>query len=185
LAADDASFDRGVLYNFIGRASYDMTGVGSTMAFIWLEGIPALLDYVRRFAAEIADPEGAWSIESLVEALGEREGAEAAAAALEKARAICPELDRLLALDVDAIYAAPAEKMDYAAARKALAAGARWLPRAWVRHASPEEFAQAAQDLLAEHDVRKLRAFLHLFRSLLQNRALSCGTGLLGYGWRV
>jgi hypothetical protein len=23
------------------------------------------------------------------------------------------------------------------------------------------------------------------FKSLLQNRALSCGTGLLGYGWRV
>jgi hypothetical protein len=54
--------------------------------------------------------------------------------------------------------------MDYAAAREALAAGARWLPRGWVRHATPEEFAQAAHDLLAEHDVRKLRAYLHLFR---------------------
>jgi hypothetical protein len=164
LAADDASLDRGVLYNFVGRASYDMTGVGSTMAFIRLEGIPALLLYVRRFATEIADPDEAWSIASLVEALGEREGPEAAKAALEKARATCPELDRLLALDVDAIYAESTEKMDYAAAREALAAGARWLPRGWVRHATPEEFAQAARDLLAEHDVRKLRAYLHLFR---------------------
>jgi hypothetical protein len=164
LAADDASLDRSVLYDFIGKASYDMTGVGSTMAFIRLEGIPALLHYVRRFAAEIADPDEAWSISSLVEALDEREGPEATAAALEEARATCPELDRLLALDIDAMHAEPAEKMDYAAAREALAAGARWLPRAWVRHASPEEFAQAAQDLLAEQDVRKLHAYLHMFR---------------------
>ena len=164
LATDDASLDRGVLYNFIRKASYDMTGVGSTMAFIRLEGIPALLLYVRRFAAEIADPEEAWSFKYLVEALGEREGTEAATAALEQARATCPELDRLLALDVDAFHAETGETMDYAAAKEALAAGGRWLPREWSRHASAEEFSLAARDLLAEHDVRKLRAYLDLFR---------------------
>jgi hypothetical protein len=164
LAADDASFDRGVLYDFIGRASYDMTGVGSTMAFIRLEGIPALLLYVRRFAAEIAGPEEAWSFKYLVEALAEREGPEAATAAVEEARATCPELDRLLALDVDAFHAETGETMDYAAAKEALAAGGRWLPREWSRHASAEEFALAARDLLTEHDVRKLRAYLDQFR---------------------
>jgi hypothetical protein len=161
LAADDAAFDRAVLHDFVRRATYDMTGVGSTVALIRLEGIEALLLYVRRFADEIADE--AWSFEYLVEALGEREGPGAAAAALEAARAACPELDRLMALDPNPAEAESAKAMDYAAAKEALAAGGRRLPWAWVRHASPEELAQAAGDLLAERDARKLRAYVGLF----------------------
>jgi hypothetical protein len=69
-----------------------------------------------------------------------------------------------MSLAADLAEAEPAETMDYAAAREAVAAGRRVFPWAWVRRASPEEFAQAARDLLAERDVRKLRAYLGLFR---------------------
>lgn len=164
LAAEDASLDRALLHEFIGRASYDTTGVGAMMAFIRLEGLPALLLYVRRFADDIAQPDEAWSFRCLVEALSEREGAEAAASALAAARAACPELDRLMALDLEPVQEEPTRSMGYAAAREALAAGGRRFPWAWARHASPEELAQAARDLLAEHDARRLGAYLALFR---------------------
>lgn len=164
LAAEDASLDRGVLYDFVRRASYDMTGVSSTMAFIRLEGIEALLLYVRRFADQIGGEEESWSFKYLIEALGEREGPEAAASALGAARATCPELDRLMALGVGGIgEEEDGEAMDYASAKAALAAGRRLFPWAWIRNASPEELAQAARDLLAERDTRKLRAYLRLF----------------------
>jgi hypothetical protein len=35
------------------------------------------------------------------------------------------------------------------------------------------------------HTIGKERLREIALKSLLQNRALSCGTGLLGYGWRV
>src|SRR4051794_12566178 len=164
VAADDASFDRAVLRDFVRGATYAMTDVGSTQAFIRLEGIEPLLLYVRRFADQIIAEDEVWSFKYLVEALGEREGVEAAASALEAARVTCPELDRLMSLDAEPAGAEPAGTMDYAAAKEAVVAGARIFPWAWVRRASPEEFAQAARDLLAERDVRKLRTYLGLFR---------------------
>ena len=100
-----------------------MTDVGSTEAFIRLEGIGALLLYVRRFADQIIAEDEVWSFKYLVEALGEREGVEAASSALEAARATCPGLDRLMSLDADPAGAEPAETMDYAAAKEAVAAG--------------------------------------------------------------
>ena len=162
LAGEDPSFDRRVLHDFVRRATYDMTGLSATQAFIRLEGIEALLLYVRRFNDDIA--EEAWSFECLVEALKEREGSEAASSALAAARATCPELDRLMAIDVDALYAEPADAMDYAAAKEVLAAGGKLLPSAWSRHASSEELAEAARDLLVETDRRKIQAYLALFR---------------------
>lgn len=164
LAADDPSLDRGVLWDFARRAAYGVTSLGSTMAFIRLEGIEALLVHVRRFADDIA--EDVWSFKYLVEALGEREGLEAAALVLEAARATCPELDRLMALDGGFPEAEPGapETMDYAAAKEAVAGGRAMFPGTWVRCASPEELAQAARDLLAESDARMLRAYLMLFR---------------------
>ena len=144
-----------------------MTGVGSTMAFIRLEGIPALLLYVRRFADEIADPEEALVLQVPGRGPGRAGGPRGrhcgpggSARHLPRAGpAAGPRRRRQLRR-----ARGTAATMDYAAAREALAAGGRWLPRAWSRHASAEELAQAARDLLAEHDVRKLRAYLHLFR---------------------
>src|SRR3954453_19146871 len=101
LAADDASFDRAVLRDFVRGATYAMTDVDSMEAFIRLEGIEALLLYVRRFAGQMIAEDEVWSFKYLVEALGEREGVEAVASALEAARATCPELDRLMSLAAD------------------------------------------------------------------------------------
>jgi hypothetical protein len=169
IAAEDPEFDRRVLRDFLLGADWEKAAAGCIYQFVWLEGIAGLLLCVRQFHSVFVEnsAEGGWIFRSLVDSLITRDGAEIAAAAVRSARSECAELDDIMSRDELAsrptVQAAEADQ-DYAAI-KAGRNPSRGFPHAWVKAASNAELAQAAHDLLAEHDSRWIQCYLRIFWS--------------------
>jgi hypothetical protein len=141
---------------------------------IRLEGLGTFLLLIRLYHSELLEDfreETGWAYRSWVDALNERDGAEATAAALESARSASAELDQLMSLAViedGKLDHPPVERrddkdtLDYAAVKAELSP-MKGFPRCWVQAASVDELILAASDLLIEKDERKIRAYLLIF----------------------
>lgn len=96
LAADDPTFDRRVLWDFLARTDFETACFGCADALVRLDGLPALLHCVEHFRQDYA--EANWELSHLLYELRERDGEAAANEALEAARRTSAALDHLLTL---------------------------------------------------------------------------------------
>lgn len=164
LAADEPSFDRRVLWDFLARTDFETARFGCADALVRLDGLPALLHCVEHFRQDYA--EANWELGHLLHELRERDGEALANEALEDARCTSPALDHLLTLvPYDGPWSTWRDQpSDYRTLKADLDAGERSLfPGGWSFRASPEDLALAATDLLAETDDLRRRPYLHLF----------------------
>ena len=179
-AVPDNSIDVGQVFGILARLA-ERDGVGADVLrefvlatgdrrlaevvapeFIRLQGLDALLASARRFSPEIADDP--WLFAGLVYALEEREGVEAATAALQEARRGDAAFDRLMGLAEDrtGTPGEPVAVPAYATLKAEIGARRRF-PRAWVTGASQEDIERAAEDLLTETDDGRVLAYLAIF----------------------
>jgi len=162
LASHDLSLDRMTLQALMNAASFDDVDGGAMEAFVRLSGIDGLLHCIRRFSAEMDRSE--WILPTLLEALAERDGAEAAAASLREFRPGCPALDRLMrAMEADRRPGPPTDTVLDRAMVKASVARDRRIPFPWIRDASLEDLEWAADELLAEDDEGRIWVYLRAF----------------------
>jgi len=170
LAADEPTFDRRVLWDFLARTDFDTARFGCADALVRLDGLPALLHCVERFPADFAN--APYELDGLVYELRERDGEAAANRALDAARRTSAALDLQLTLgdgdddddDDDMPDRQPDAPGDYRTIKAAFDDGRLTLfPVGWWRTATDEDLALAAADLLAEaDDMRRLR-YLRVF----------------------
>jgi hypothetical protein len=168
LAADEPSFDRRVLWDFLARTDFETARFGCADALVRLDGLPALLHCVERFRADYAN--APYELDGLVYELRERDGEAAANEALDAARRTSAALDLLLTLaagdddDDDMPDRRSEAPWDYRTIKAAFHDGRLTLfPVGWWRSATDEDLALAAADLLAERDdMRRLR-YLRVF----------------------
>lgn len=165
LAADEPTFDRRVLWDFLARTDFETARFGCTDALVRLDGLPALLHCVEGFPADFAN--APYELDGLVYELRERDGEAAANEALAAARGTSAALDLLLTLaagDEWAFVGQTGEPSDYRTIKAELDAGKRaFFPGGWSRRASAEDVALAAVDLLAETDDLRRNPYLHQF----------------------
>jgi hypothetical protein len=164
LAADEPTFDRRVLWDFLARTDFETARFGCADALVRLDGLPALLHCVEHFRQDYA--EANWELGHLLYDLRERDGEALANETLEDARRTSPALDHLLTLvPYDGPWSTWRDQpSDYRTLKAELDAGERSLfPGGWSLRASPEDLALAAADLLAETDDLRRRPYLHLF----------------------
>jgi hypothetical protein len=165
-AQQNADFDRAPLRNFLLSADYDQTSYDCLDRYVQLEGVSGLLFCILlhgRRILENYDLEGS-VFSSMREELIERDGEEAAERSLQAARADCPELDRLIALETESvgIEAPPPTPADYAAERASFDPR-RGFSLAWIRAASDADLLLAAYDLLQQKDEQGLLHYFRLF----------------------
>lgn len=167
LAADEPSFDRRVLWDFLARTDFETARFGCADALVKLDGLPALLHCVERFPADLAN--APYELDGLVFELRERDGEAAASEALAAARGTSAALDLVLSLtDGDDEDDMPDRQSDapgdYRTIKAAFDDGRlTFFPVGWWRSATDEDLALAAADLLAEtEDMRRLR-YLRVF----------------------
>ncbi|MDE1146900.1 MAG: hypothetical protein PW843_09800 [Azospirillaceae bacterium] len=165
IAAEDQRFDRQELRTFLQCAS-DHLVEPCMWALVKLDGIDGVLLGIHRiYESVVADLDGeGWLVQQLIQTLKERDGEEQSSKAVEYARTVCPELDRLMVLVAEkAPRPAPAGPKNYAEFKANVEAGRS--PRtAWVRDADQTDIILAAQDMLAERDERRVRSYLRVFR---------------------
>jgi hypothetical protein len=165
LAADEPTFDRRVLWDFLARTDFETARFGCADALVRLDGLPALLHCVERFHADYANVP--YVLDGLVHELRERDGEASANEALAAERRTSAALDLLLTLaagDDWAFVGQTGEPSDYRTIKAELEAGTRtFFPGGWSRRASPEDVALAAADLLAETDDLRRNPYLHQF----------------------
>ncbi len=165
LAADEPTFDRRVLWDFLARTDFDTANFRCVDALVRLDGLPALLHCVERFHADYANVP--YVLDGLVHELRERDGEASANEALAAARRTSAALGLLLTLaagDEWAFVGQTGEPSDYRTIKAELEAGTRtFFPGGWSRRASPEDVALAAADLLAETDDLRRNPYLHQF----------------------
>lgn len=168
LAADEPSFDRRVLWDFLARTDFDTACFGCADALVRLDGLPALLHCVERFPADFAN--APYELDGLVHELRERDGETAANEALDAARRTSAALGLLLSLvrEDDGPWSPQSEgPVDYQSIKaQATPEGGLPFPVHWGKRASSADVLLAAGDLLAETDDSRrlslLRAFLHV-----------------------
>ncbi|PWB94742.1 hypothetical protein [Methylosinus sporium] len=140
---------------------------------IRLEGLEVFLLLIRLYHSELLQnflEEDGWAYRSWVDALSDKDGAVATAAALEKARSISAELDRLMSL------AAGDQRSDQPVAQgdqdkdipsyltvKATLDPKKGFPRSWIKSAAADDLIAAARDLLVTRDDVRIRAYLRIF----------------------
>jgi hypothetical protein len=167
-AANESIFDRERLREFLRGADFEGVGCDCISAFVSLDGLDGLLFCVRVFYGGLNEnftEEGGWVFQSLVDALGERDGSEVAAAAVSSARSGSIELDHLMSRkDLERPLAVAEERsgLDYATVKAELDIK-HGFPPAWVKAAPAEELMQAADDLLAERDEKRVFCYLRVF----------------------
>ena len=165
LAAADGA-DQGLLRDFVLTTEDRKLAIACAWELVRLQGIDALLACLDRFRPEMAaEP---WLVASMAHELEERDGASAAAGALEQARQADVEFDRLMGLAEAEMKSVqkPTAVVEYAVLKAKVEEGAcKFFPRAWVIGASEMEIKRAAEDLLAEADETRAMAYLTAFRS--------------------
>ena len=165
LAAADGA-DQSLLRNFVLTTEDRKLAMACAWELVRLQGIDALLACVERLRPEIAaEP---WLVASMAHELEERDGASAAAGALEQARRTDVEFDRLMGLAEAETKSVekPTAASEYAVLKAKVEQGTcKFFPRAWVVGASESEIQRVAEDLLAEADETRAMAYLTAFRS--------------------
>lgn len=162
LAAADASLDRLTLGSFLVSADFDAISGDAMNAFVRLEGINGLIQCCRHFRDEMSRED--WVARALLDSLIERDGAEAATAELETARAGCPDLESLIRLmQSDEPRIKQEETILDRAQVEASVAQFNRVPWPWIRDASPADLEWTADQLLAERDDRRILAYLRAF----------------------
>lgn len=165
MAADDGSFDRSILCDFLCRTDYDT--IGCIYGFVRLEGIDGLLLCVQHFSPALIGnlDDGGWIFQSLVDELAEGDGADAAQAALQNARSTSAELNVLMSR-ADTAAAPPrqdtAGALDYGTV-KAQLDPRHGFPRDWIAEASAADLLAAADDLMVAHDEQNILHYLLVF----------------------
>lgn len=168
LAADDPTFDRRVLWDFLARTDFETARFGCADALVRLDGLPALLHCVEHFRQDYA--EANCELGHLLYELRERDGEAAANEALEAARRTSAALDHLLTLvrEDDGPWSPRSEgPVDYQSIKaQATPEGGLPFPVYWGKRASSADVLLLASDLIAEaDDIRRLsmlRAFRHV-----------------------
>lgn len=163
MAAKDEDFDRHDLYAFFDKIPEDLAQL-CLSPMVQLEGMDGLLRCVRRIHDEVvADyDQNGWIFHSLIETLAERDGAEIASQELQQARGEVAELDRILVLKEAApLTKTKREIIDYATFKEKLdTTGRTWGGRDFT----DVELIEASNDLLNQHEISRLRAYLNIFR---------------------
>ena len=163
-AADGA--DQSLLRDFVLTTEDRKLAMACAWELVRLQGIDALLACADHFRSEIAaEP---WLVASMAHELEERDGASAAASALEQARRADAEFDRLMSLaegETNSVKK-PTAGPEYAVLKAKVEDGTcKFFPRTWVIGASEMEIDRVANDLLAEADETRAMAYLTAFRS--------------------
>jgi hypothetical protein len=165
LAAADGA-DQSLLRDFVLTTEDRKLAMACAWELVRLQGVDALLACADHFRPEIAaEP---WLIASMAHELEERDGASAAASALEQARRADVEFDRLMGLaDAETKrFRKPTAVPTYAGLKADVEQGTcKFFPRDWVIGASETEIGRVAKDLLAEADETRAMAYLTAFRS--------------------
>jgi hypothetical protein len=127
-----------------------------------LIGIEALELCFHSFSKDVLSEK--WSFRALPDVLAERDGLEAATAALTTARARSPELDGLMGLiESDGPTSEGNEGgLDHAAIKERVAKN-QGIPSAWIKSANARDLEWVADELLTESNERSIRAYLRVF----------------------
>ena len=165
LAVSD-SVSHTVLRDFVLTTEDRTLAVVGASELIRLQGLDGLLACTRRFGLEIA--EDPWLISKMTHALDERDGAQAAGAALLVARDGDAALDHLLCLaEAPMSYTEkPAMVLDYTLLKDEVERGDRqYFRNDWIKQASQADIERVAEDLIAETKTNnvKLKAYLSVF----------------------
>lgn len=171
LAADDPRRDRTALLVFLASQTILSPAVARECRWrdvapplIRLEGVDGFAICVERFEAELREDFADWGGRELrdwIEALEERDGVDATAAALTALRSSKPPVDELLKLDEARAPDKPKvpKPVDYAS----LKALNKPFPLHWIKNAPEKEILQAADDFLVAKDPEVIKAYLRIF----------------------
>lgn len=158
------------MYDAVVRAGFEQAGCCYS-DLIKLDGLDALLFAAEHFPASIPDDE-LWQVSVLITALEDREGAESANEAIQRASQQHPSLARMLEAyrAYDCAFQ-PREsdrsRPDYPTLKGLIADGQRqrmWYFANWGKTASEQELEAAAYDLMKEKDEARLLACLWVFQ---------------------
>ena len=158
---------RQAMYDAVVRAGFEHEG-HCYSDLIKLDGLDALLFAAEHFPTAIEDDD-LWQVDILITALQDRDGVEAANAAIQRAKEESPHLAQMLERNRKALLASehPGEdevRPDYATLKRMGAEKPSPIFYAnWGRTASEQELQAAAADVIAEQDETRLLAYLRIF----------------------
>jgi len=157
------------MYDAVARAGFAREG-HCCDDLIKLDGIDALHFAADLFPCDIDDND-LWQVGSLVFALQERDGAEPANEAIQRASRESPRLARMLEtarasdLKREGRLFKPSTRLDYPALKQLIGEpGVKSYLFFWSRAASIEELEAVANDLTTETDEGRILAYLSIFR---------------------
>lgn len=157
------------MYAAVKRAGFEKAG-SCYSELIALDGMMALRVAAEECPESLQDCD-AWIINELLHALEERNGLEAAQAAIKDAAPDCPELKMFVQRCAETRDTKPhnneSVRMDYASLKASIQTARKiQILSPWGKSASADELQAAADDLNVETDHQRLVTYLSIFRKV-------------------